>query len=229
MLGSVSEAEDAVQEAWLRLSRSDADEVDNLGGWLTTVVGRVCLDMLRARTLAARGLRRDAGCPSRSSADDDDGRPRAGGAARRLRRARAARRARDADARRAAGLRAARHVRRAVRRDRADRRPVAGRRAPAREPGAAPRARARRQRPTPTWRGSARSSTRSSPPRAAATSRRCSRCSTPTSSSASTPARPARSRAPPITGAEPVARQILARGSRFAPLARPAPSTARPA
>jgi RNA polymerase sigma factor (sigma-70 family) len=49
MLGSVSEAEDAVQEAWLRLTRSDADAVANLGGWLTTVVGRVCLDMLRAR------------------------------------------------------------------------------------------------------------------------------------------------------------------------------------
>ncbi len=50
MLGSVSEAEDAVQEAWLRLERSDAAVIDNLGGWLTTVVGRVCLDMLRART-----------------------------------------------------------------------------------------------------------------------------------------------------------------------------------
>jgi RNA polymerase sigma-70 factor (ECF subfamily) len=49
MLGSASEAEDAVQEAWLRLSRTDAAAVDNLGGWLTTVVGRVCLDMLRAR------------------------------------------------------------------------------------------------------------------------------------------------------------------------------------
>jgi RNA polymerase sigma factor (sigma-70 family) len=48
MLGSVSEADDAVQEAWLRLNRS-GDSVDNLGGWLTTVVGRVCLDMLRAR------------------------------------------------------------------------------------------------------------------------------------------------------------------------------------
>ncbi|MEU6298873.1 sigma-70 family RNA polymerase sigma factor [Streptomyces erythrochromogenes] len=50
MLGSLSEAEDAVQEAWLRLNRSDADAVENLGGWLTTVVGRVCLDMLRSRT-----------------------------------------------------------------------------------------------------------------------------------------------------------------------------------
>src|SRR5215475_218276 len=49
MLGSPSEAEDAVQEAWLRLSRSDADAVNNLGGWLTTVVARVCLDELRAR------------------------------------------------------------------------------------------------------------------------------------------------------------------------------------
>src|SRR5205814_9103296 len=49
MLGSPSEAEDAVQEAWLRLSRTDADALANVGGWLTTVVGRVCLDMLRAR------------------------------------------------------------------------------------------------------------------------------------------------------------------------------------
>ncbi|HVW41468.1 MAG TPA: sigma-70 family RNA polymerase sigma factor [Amycolatopsis sp.] len=50
MLGSLTEAEDAVQEGWLRLSRSDAGAVENLGGWLTTVVGRVCLDMLRSRT-----------------------------------------------------------------------------------------------------------------------------------------------------------------------------------
>jgi RNA polymerase sigma-70 factor (ECF subfamily) len=50
MLGSFSEAEDAVQEAWLRLSRADADEVDNLTAWLTTVVSRICLDQLRART-----------------------------------------------------------------------------------------------------------------------------------------------------------------------------------
>ena len=49
MLGSVSEADDAVQEAWLRLSRSDADEIENLGAWLTTVVGRVSLSMLRSR------------------------------------------------------------------------------------------------------------------------------------------------------------------------------------
>jgi RNA polymerase sigma-70 factor (ECF subfamily) len=49
MLGSMSEADDAVQEAWLRLSRSGAEGVENLGGWLTTVVARVCLDMLRSR------------------------------------------------------------------------------------------------------------------------------------------------------------------------------------
>ena len=49
MLGSLAEAEDAVQESWLRLSRAGADEVGNLTGWLTTVVARICLDMLRAR------------------------------------------------------------------------------------------------------------------------------------------------------------------------------------
>ncbi len=49
MLGSRSEAEDAVQEAWLRLTRSDRNDVDNLSGWLTTVVARICLDMLRSR------------------------------------------------------------------------------------------------------------------------------------------------------------------------------------
>jgi RNA polymerase sigma factor (sigma-70 family) len=49
MLGSVSEADDAVQDTWIRLSRTNADEVENLGGWLTTVVARVCLNMLRSR------------------------------------------------------------------------------------------------------------------------------------------------------------------------------------
>ena len=49
MLGSLAEADDAVQDAWLRLSRTDAASVDNLGGWLTTVVSRVCLDALRTR------------------------------------------------------------------------------------------------------------------------------------------------------------------------------------
>src|SRR5947208_16849472 len=50
MLGSVSEADDAVQEAWVRMNRSDTSAVENLGGWLTTVVARVCLNMLRSRT-----------------------------------------------------------------------------------------------------------------------------------------------------------------------------------
>lgn len=49
MLGSLNEADDAVQEAWLRLSRAGAKDIDNLGGWLTTVVARVCLNMLRSR------------------------------------------------------------------------------------------------------------------------------------------------------------------------------------
>src|SRR5579872_296218 len=49
MLGSEVEADDAVQEAWLRLSRSDTAQVDNMRGWLTTVVSRICLDMLRTR------------------------------------------------------------------------------------------------------------------------------------------------------------------------------------
>ena len=50
MLGSLSEADDAVQEAWLRLSRTDSDEIENMGGWLTTVVARVSLNMIRSRT-----------------------------------------------------------------------------------------------------------------------------------------------------------------------------------
>ena len=49
MLGSSSEADDAVQEAWVRVSRADTSDVENLGGWLTTVVARICLNMLRSR------------------------------------------------------------------------------------------------------------------------------------------------------------------------------------
>jgi len=59
MLGSASEADDAVQEAWLRLSRSDPSEVENLGGWLTTVVARVSLDMLRSRSSRREDLGAD--------------------------------------------------------------------------------------------------------------------------------------------------------------------------
>lgn len=49
MLGSLAEADDAMQETWLRFDRTDISEVGNLGGWLTTVVARICLDMLRSR------------------------------------------------------------------------------------------------------------------------------------------------------------------------------------
>ena len=56
MLGSLAEAEDAVQDAWLRASRADADEVENLGGWLTTIVSRLCLDRLRARSARREDL-----------------------------------------------------------------------------------------------------------------------------------------------------------------------------
>ena len=55
-LGSASEADDAVQEAWLRLSRSNPDEIENLGGWLTTVVARVCLNMLASRREQPAGI-----------------------------------------------------------------------------------------------------------------------------------------------------------------------------
>ena len=66
-LGSLSEADDAVQEAWLRLSRSDASGVENLGGWLTTVVARVCLDMLRSRRARRRRGHRATSASSRHS------------------------------------------------------------------------------------------------------------------------------------------------------------------
>ena len=137
MLGSLDEADDAVQEAWLRFSAAGADEVVNLGGWLTTIVTRVCLNTLRARaarpeTLAGRAGARPGAQPG--------GRPdtRAGGAARRLGRARAARGARHADPGRTGRVRAARRVRLPVRRDRPDARPHAGRRQAAGQPGAAP-------------------------------------------------------------------------------------------
>lgn len=69
MLGSQAEADDAVQEAWLRLSRQDAGGIDNLGGWLTTVVARVCLDMLRSRK-SRREEPMDEHVPEPASTDD---------------------------------------------------------------------------------------------------------------------------------------------------------------
>ncbi|HEY2596393.1 MAG TPA: sigma-70 family RNA polymerase sigma factor, partial [Chloroflexota bacterium] len=63
MLGSLTEADDALQEAWLRLTGSDASQVENLGGWLTTIVARVCLNMLRSRKLHAEEPIDDARVP----------------------------------------------------------------------------------------------------------------------------------------------------------------------
>jgi RNA polymerase sigma-70 factor (ECF subfamily) len=71
MLGSSTEADDAVQESWLRLSRSDVSSVDNLTGWLTTVVARVCLDMLRSRK-ARREEPLDLESPDALAEDDGD-------------------------------------------------------------------------------------------------------------------------------------------------------------
>jgi RNA polymerase sigma-70 factor (ECF subfamily) len=70
MLGSASEADDAVQEAWLKLSRAEAGEIENLRAWLTTVTARVCLDSLRARTSRREAPLDDA--PERSTTDDRD-------------------------------------------------------------------------------------------------------------------------------------------------------------
>ncbi|MET8078697.1 sigma-70 family RNA polymerase sigma factor [Streptomyces sp. NPDC005303] len=73
MLGSVAEAEDAVQEAWVRTSRADTAHVDNLGGWLTTVVGRVCLDMLRSRrSRAEQPLEPEAPVPATDPDPEQD-------------------------------------------------------------------------------------------------------------------------------------------------------------
>ena len=74
MLGSLAEADDAVQEAWLRLSRADTDDVANLAGWLTTVTGRICLDMLRSRT-ARREDPLDVHVPDPVISYDDEGDP----------------------------------------------------------------------------------------------------------------------------------------------------------
>jgi hypothetical protein len=70
LLGSAAEADDAVQEAWLRLQRTDPGSVDNLGGWLTTVVARVCLDMLRARG-SRRGEPLEGSLPDRVADSSD--------------------------------------------------------------------------------------------------------------------------------------------------------------
>src|SRR5262245_2667342 len=106
MLGSLGEAEDAVQEAWLRLARSDAKEVDNLGGWLTTVVSRVCLDMLRSRKARQEKSFEESTGEAAAAIERSGG----GSAAREFRGARAPRRARDARSGTPPRLRPARHV-----------------------------------------------------------------------------------------------------------------------
>jgi RNA polymerase sigma-70 factor (ECF subfamily) len=72
MLGSAAEAEDAVQESWLRLNRAGADDVSNLGGWLTTVVARVCLDMLRSRKARREDVVGDSGVPDEGDPNATD-------------------------------------------------------------------------------------------------------------------------------------------------------------
>ena len=221
MLGSVTEADDALQEAWLRLSRADTDDVANLGGWLTTVVGRVCLDMLRAR----RSRQEDyvgSWLPEPIVSLDDETDPE-----------------QEALLADSVGLALLVVLETLAPSERLafvlhdmfgvpfdEIAPIVGRtpdaarqlasRAQAPCPGATRRA------PTPTSRGNARSSTRSSPPHAPATSRRSSPCSTPTSSSAPTAAPPVPSPARRSPAPPPSHETILSRGSRFAPQARPA-------
>ena len=142
MLGSASEADDAVQETWLRLSRADTSGVANLGGWLTTVVARICLDMLRART-ARREEPLAPEMPEPVVSPDDAANPEHAAVLAELGRGRAARGARHAEPGRTPGVRAARRLRRALRRDRAHRGLHARGRPPTGEPRAAACARRR--------------------------------------------------------------------------------------
>ena len=181
MLGSLAEADDAVQEAWIRLSRSDTSQVDNLQAWLTTVVARISLNVLRSRKTRRRTV---PGDPSPGS-DPESGagnRSRAGSLAGRFGRARVACRPRLPDASRTGRLRAPRRLRRAVRRDRTDRRQVSDGGAAAGEP--CPSSRPRCARARRRSRGPGPSSTPSSRRRAPVTSNACSPCWIRTSCSA---------------------------------------------
>ena len=123
-------------------------EVDNLGGWLTTVVARVCLNMLRSRDTSARGVPRRA--RARPRHQPRTGAPTGGGGvAGRLGRPRPARRARHADPGREAGVRPARHVRAALRRDRSHGRPKPRGGQAARQQGTPPRQGRRLPAPDP--------------------------------------------------------------------------------
>jgi RNA polymerase sigma factor (sigma-70 family) len=126
MLGSVAEADDAVQEAWLRLDAADTEGVLNLRGWLTTVVGRVCLDMLRTRRSRREEPADDVFADSESdpavevTPEDEAVLADSVGLALLV--------VLETLTPRAAGIRIARHVRPAVHDDRSDRRPFAERR-----------------------------------------------------------------------------------------------------
>ena len=185
MLGSLSEADDAVQEAWLRLNRVDADEVENLGGWLTTVVARVSLNMLRSRR-SRREEPFDEYMPEPIVDPADGTDPE--------------HEALLADSVGLALLVVLERLSPAERlafvlhdmfavcpSTRSRRSSIARRRRRASSPAAPGAAsRARTGSPTPTSTPSATCSTSSSRPRARATSRRCSRCSTRTWSSGAT-------------------------------------------
>ena len=220
MLGSLSEADDAVQEAWLRLSRSDADAVANLGGWLTTVVARVCLDMLRARRRGARSSWA-RGCPSRSSAPTTETDPAHQAELADSVGHRPARRPRDPDPRRAPRLRPARHVRRALRGGRPDRRPLArGARAssPAERAGGCA---ARRRRPIPDLDRQREVVAAFLAAARAGDFDALLEVLDPDVVFRVDGGRGPHAR-PPAVGAPAVARELLTRAPRFAPLARPA-------
>src|SRR4029079_12540262 len=104
MLGSLSEAHDAVQDAWIRASRADATVVDNPAGWLTTIVARVCLNRLRNRRRRPEESL-EAHIPHAIHRAEGAAGGRGGGPARRCRRPRIDDRPRDAQPRRAARLR----------------------------------------------------------------------------------------------------------------------------
>ena len=144
ILGSGGEAGDAVQEAWLRFSRSDSRSVDNLGGWLTTVVARICLDMLRARK--SRREDPDGNAVSTAERHLPPAESGAGRTHRRRRRGCTDGRPGPTRARRAGGLRAPRPLRRPVRRHRPHRRPLPGRGPAARQPRPPPRPGRREER-----------------------------------------------------------------------------------
>jgi hypothetical protein len=141
MLGSLSEADDAVQDTWLRVSRSDTTEVENLDAWLTTIIAPISLNMLRSRR-TRREERSGHTCPTRSSTRSTGQIP----STRRCSPTRLGWRyssCLNPEPGRATGVRFARHLRRPVRGDRAHRRLFTGSCSTAREPSPPARTRER--------------------------------------------------------------------------------------